>query len=455
MNSFYIFDVCFLCVFIAAIVLLIVKNKKRVKRDGIMFMFRTQIGVKWMDNFAKKHHKLLSVLRYVIIILGYILMIAMVTLLIQSLWVYVVNPNITDIVAAPPIAPLIPYFPELFGMESYFPPFYFTYFIIAIVIVGICHEFSHGIFMKYSKTKIKSTGAMFLGPVIGFFVEQDDKDFRKKGRLDQMAAIGAGVFANILVFLIFLLLISGYTALFFNPSGYSFDDYTYSVLNSSEIQILSSYGNYTIVNSNGNNYYILSSKLELFDESELFYAYDETPAFLNNIEGKIIGIDDFGVEDQKTLALMLSNYNPGESAIVTTKLNGEIHEYNVTFAANPTNESKAYLGIVSRESTKTGISKILSSIMLTLDEDEYDCVFNKDVGFFIYYLFWWIMIINLLVGLFNMLPWGILDGGRFMELTVGRFTNEKNAAKITKVIGMCVWGILILMMCFWLYGIIT
>ena len=61
----------------------------------------------------------------------------------QTLSIYILHPEITKIIKAPPIAPLIPYFPKLFGMESFFPPFYFTYFIVALAIVAVVHELSH------------------------------------------------------------------------------------------------------------------------------------------------------------------------------------------------------------------------------------------------------------------------------------------------------------------------
>ena len=108
--NFYIFDICFLILFVIGVVFLLVKNKRHTQRDGIIFMYRTQFGVKLMEKIDKKYHKIIGVLRYVIISIGFILMLAMISLLIQSLWVYISNPTITDQIKAPPIAPLIPYF---------------------------------------------------------------------------------------------------------------------------------------------------------------------------------------------------------------------------------------------------------------------------------------------------------------------------------------------------------
>jgi len=70
-------------------------------------------------------------------------------------------------------------------------------FIVALAIVAIAHEFSHGVFMKLFKVKIKSTGLVFLGPILGAFVEEGKSSFHKKGKLEQMTVLGAGVFKSL------------------------------------------------------------------------------------------------------------------------------------------------------------------------------------------------------------------------------------------------------------------
>ena len=73
-----------------------------------------------------------------------------------------------------------------------------------------------------------------------------------------------------------------------------------------------------------------------------------------------------------------------------------------------------------------------------------------DVGMFIYNLLWWIALINLLVALFNMLPVGGLDGGRFFYLTIWGLTRSESKAK--KLYGFFTYFfffILLLLMFFW------
>ncbi len=66
---------------------------------------------------------------------------------------------------------------------------------------------------------------------------------------------------------------------------------------------------------------------------------------------------------------------------------------------------------------------------------------------------WWIFIINLLVALFNMLPVGILDGGRFFYLTILGITHsEKIAKKSFKIMTQLILLSLIVIMVKWALG---
>jgi len=220
-----VYDVAFLVLFTIFIVWFLKRRRKDLSKEGLMFMWRTQAGVKAINYIGKKYKKFLHSIRFVIVGVGYILMAVMIWMLGQTVAIYITRPEITDVIKAPPIAPLIPYFPKLFGMSSFFPPFYFTYFILALAIVAIVHEFSHGIYMKIFKVKIKSTGMVFLGPILGAFVEQDDKSFQKKPKIHQMTILGAGVFANLVTALVFYGLYVAFFFSSFTASGYVFSTY--------------------------------------------------------------------------------------------------------------------------------------------------------------------------------------------------------------------------------------
>ena len=145
MVEFWMYDVAFLVVFVAWVLYFLKKHKRTLDKEGWMFMYRTKWGINLINKIGTKYRKFLNYLRYVIVIVGYFLMAGIVWLFGLTVWKYIREPWISEIIKAPPIAPLIPYFPQLFGMESFFPDFYFVYFLIAIAIVAFVHEFSHGI----------------------------------------------------------------------------------------------------------------------------------------------------------------------------------------------------------------------------------------------------------------------------------------------------------------------
>ncbi len=452
MVSFIVYDIVFMIVFTLVISLLLYKNKKNVKREGVMFTYHTQWGTKSMKTIDDKFHKVIGVARYAVVILGFVLMIAMIAMLIQSAWNYITIPELSEIIKAPPIAPLIPYFPQLFGMESMFPPFYFVYFLIAISIVGLVHEFSHGIFMRYSKTKIKSTGIVFLGPIPGAFVEQDDKSFKKKSRFNQMSVLGAGVFANTLTAIIFYLLYIGFFAISFSPAGYVFNTYSISQLNTADITNISQMGEYGIISTAEADYFLDIEMLDKFSTQDNFFAYDNTSAFRAGLVGIIVGVDDVKISEQSDLAVALAKYKPNDKVVIHTLIDENETSYDIILGEHPVDSEKAYLGVGNTQSLdkSSTLKRFLTTLMGFKDSSiNYETTWNEDFVYFIYHLLWWVMIINILVALFNMLPWGILDGGRFFELAMDKFFGEKTTKILTRIMGRAILAILVVMMGYW------
>src|SRR3989344_4410964 len=242
--SFVTYDLTFLIVFTLLVVLFLYIKRAKLGREGIMYLYRTQVAVKLMDRFAKKNKKFLKFLEYPIIIVGYLLMATIVVLVVGTIYTYFKIPASSEILQVPAVLPLLPYFTSFFGLDSFFPPFYFTYFILAILIVMFVHEFSHGIFMRLNKLRIKSTGFAFLGPILGAFVEQDDKAMVKMKSFPQKAILAAGVFANVLTAVIFGLLLFGFFNVAFAPSGVNaLNTYPTKIVNLTDISFYSSLEN--------------------------------------------------------------------------------------------------------------------------------------------------------------------------------------------------------------------
>jgi membrane-associated protease RseP (regulator of RpoE activity) len=481
--AFWVYDIVFLLVFILIVSIFIYKNRKRVGRElGIMFLYRTQLGVRILDNIAKKNRKILGIMRYAIVFFGYLLMISILYLIGKSIYDYVTQPLITEVIKSPPIVLLIPYFPTIFGLRSFLPPFYFTYFILAVAIVLVVHEGFHGIFMRYSEVKIKSTGLAFLGPILGAFVEQDEKDMVKASKFNQMSILAAGVFANLIVGLIFLFVWWSLFSVTFTPSGALFNTYLVNPVNVSSITSIGGMNitestNQELINfidksfelkeqeylgyltedlheirAGERKYFmkleVLKAQLAL-NQSQVF-LYGDYPAVNAGLRGVIIQIDERNIETHTELSEALENYRPGDTIKLITDYKEEKLEFDLTLEEHPEDSQRPLIGIGNTGVATTSLDKVF------FFKDPYTYYKeNNEFLLFLYYLAFWIFLINIAVALFNMLPFAILDGGRFFYLTVLSITkNEKIASRAYKGIGYLILAGLILIMGIWFVRVI-
>ncbi len=473
MVNFWVYDVAFLILFSLGVWSFLRNRRDELSREGWIFMWRTNFGIQAIGKFTKKFNWIMKKMKWVIVGTGGILMGTMIWMLGQTVGIYLFHPEITKLIKAPPIAPLIPYFPKLFGMQNIFPPFYFTYFIIALAIVAIAHEFSHGVFMKLFKVKIKSTGLVFLGPILGAFVEEEQNSFHKKNNLEQMTVLGAGVFANILMALLFYGLYVAFFFSSFTASGYIFNSYgAHQVQLSSIDNIGKDMGtmsvllggktaniNITEVEVMGKKYLMSTDVKNLIlkgvnIDNHTTVLLDEAPAVLAGMKGVIIQADDVKILGLDNLRWFLENKKPGDIVRFVTEdtTSNEREEYDVMLSERPDGSGKAYLGVGnSAINPRNFIQKILSKFMNFKESSTYyKPTWDGDFVYFIYYLLWWVMVINLLVALFNMMPLGMLDGGRFFYLGVlGIFGSTKWAKRAYTATTYLVLFAFALMMFFW------
>ncbi|HKL23955.1 MAG TPA: site-2 protease family protein, partial [Candidatus Nanoarchaeia archaeon] len=216
------YDIGLLIIFVIFVTLFLYKNKKNLKKEGLLYIYRTSWGMKIIDKIGQKYKKTLKFLSYVSITIGYALMAGMIYMVGKIVYVYVAYPAIVQELKVPPIMPLLPYMPQAFQLD-FLPPFYFSYFIIILAVIAIPHEFAHGIFMRRYGINIKSTGfgffPFFLPIFLAAFVEQDEKDMEKKSSFKQMSVLSAGTFANIITTVIGFVLMALFFILAFSPAG--------------------------------------------------------------------------------------------------------------------------------------------------------------------------------------------------------------------------------------------
>ena len=453
-----------------------------------MYLYRTQIGVKLINYVGEKYKKTLKIISYLSIISGYILMIGMIYFLGRLVYIYFFIPEVVKAIKIPPLMPLIPYLPSLFKI-NFLPPFYFTYWIIAIACIAVFHEFAHGIIAKRWGIKVKTTGFGFLGPFLAAFVEPDEKQMAKKSKFQQIAVLSAGTFTNLILAILFFLILGLFFTLAYVPGGAIFDSYASGIVNVNSIEEIDGISvdnpsvkelldtikeneieNDLILGSNGNqlnltrviaenqSYYINIDNLkeqliyadrEGFSEVALYY---DLPAINLGLRGVIIQIEDYEIKTQKEVTSALENYNPYDNITIKTKDNGEELVYEIQLSERPDNPEKPMIGIGYRGIQTEGIASKVSNFFNFYREPatNYEPRFNTDFVIFIYNLIWWLALINLSVALINMWPVGIFDGGKMFMLTIWGITKNEKFAMITyKALTYLILGALLAIMYAW------
>ena len=98
--GFIIYDLILLGIFILFVVLFLTSKKKNLQRQGIIYLYRTKIGIKFIDHFSKRFEKILKPSRYVVVACGYVLLVGIMWLLIRTTWLYLTT-SISQIIKAP------------------------------------------------------------------------------------------------------------------------------------------------------------------------------------------------------------------------------------------------------------------------------------------------------------------------------------------------------------------
>jgi membrane-associated protease RseP (regulator of RpoE activity) len=88
----------------------------------------------------------------------------------------------------------------------------FPYLILALSVVVITHELSHGIASLVDKVPLKSTGAFFGHILMGGFVEPDEEELSKSKKLTKLRVFAAGSYTNVALGVLFTFLLVSFPA---------------------------------------------------------------------------------------------------------------------------------------------------------------------------------------------------------------------------------------------------
>jgi membrane-associated protease RseP (regulator of RpoE activity) len=467
MVNFIVYDVFLLIVFALFVSIFLYRNKKNLKKEGLLFLYKAEWGIKLINYVGNKYQKSLKFLSYISIGLGYILMIIMIWFFGRIIWIYLFVPDVVRAIKIPPIMPLIPYLPQAFKLD-FLPPFFFTYWIVILAVIAISHEFAHGIFAAYNKIKIKSTGfgffPFFLPVFLAAFVELDEEKMVKHKKFEQMAILSAGTFANVLVAVLFLIIFWMFFSLAFTAGGVQYDSYASNLVLVSDITSVNGINlenpNYSeimeIIGENSEAKIVVDKEeyvgiAGFGQEGEYVLLYYDAPAIKNKLGAIITEVEDVEVLNREDLSNELQKYSPGDT-ITIKGIDGErIQEYEIELEEFPEENGKAWLGIgFSRRQSSGILGRLTQAFTKFKDPFIYYKPKWDGISVFIYNLLWWLILISISVALVNMLPVGIFDGGRFFYLTVlGITRSERIAKKSFAFVTYLFLFLLLVLMIFW------
>lgn len=238
--------------------------------------------------------------------------------------------------------------------------------LLALFIVVVIHEFGHGLVSRAYKIPVLSSGIVFFGPLIGAFVEPDEKKTEKQSDVVKYSIFAAGPFANMLtaVVVIGLLLLVFFpmTNSMVTNTGFSFTSLDPGM--PAELAGMTPEAQYTYVNG-----------MNVTEASQLLIAFENV------------------------------------SVNQTIQIGNSTHLFNVTTTESPNEPGKAYIGVLGLKNTNEVKEGIVEWVYYLLE--------------WVQTLLVWIFQLSLGLGAANLLPLGPVDGGRMIQLALKRIFGDK------------------------------
>ncbi len=264
-----------------------------------------------------------------------------------------------------------------------------TYFLLSIPIVLVMHEGAHGIVAALEKIKIKTGGfAIFIALFAGF-VEPDEEDFEKAKKISKLRVIGAGATSNVL----FAIVLGA--IMLTNP------------IFGMVLESIPLFGEPIL-----NTFYELSQGVLILSIMENSGA-EQVGLLANDIITTINDVQIYGPADFPTL-------NPGEMASVTVIRDGQVLEFGLEVMSSPDDPERGLIGIMRDNSIP------YTPVMNFIDWTSVD--FN--ISMFLL----WLWMISFFIGIINMLPLPILDGGKFLHIIIDKRFSDKSVNVVMRII---------------------
>ena len=348
----------YIIIFYLVVSLLVYLHKKEIDFQAkIIMLYRTSLGLTFIKSMSTRFREWVILYGYVATGFGIIGLFVISFVMLKNIYSLLFVAN-----AASGVSLVLPgvNVPGLGVLP-------FWHWLIAIFIIAVVHEFSHGVVAKAHNIKVLSTGLVLIGPIIGAFVEPDEKTMNKKSDIIQYSVMAAGPISNVVLAIIAILLL------------------TFAV---APIQD-------SMLNENG---FVFASYIDKGYPAELAGLPLDSP---------ITGINGKDTTTFQDFSEVLQCTSPGDVISVSSiDADGNAAIYDLTLAENPDVPGKSFMGIsmISNEfdvkpEYNSGLTNALYNGLEWLSS------FLR-----------WLFILSLGIGLFNLLPLPIVDGGKMTQI---------------------------------------
>lgn len=336
------------------------------------FLYRTKLGLKLMDKTSRRFRQPIILLGYIFTGVAWVGLIYASIIVLISMLRFLLAPSASEA----GVALLLPStnVPGI-GYLS------FWYWIICIFILAIIHEFSHGIVARAYNVRVKSSGFAFFAIILPIFpaafVEPDEKKMSKRPDIEQYSVLAAGPMSNIVL----------------------------------AILIAIAFPFVTTANGQG-----LGPYEETFTEPIGFSVnpVNETlPAASAGITNGTIITSYNGEQINDSLQVIQDLYYCVEPGQTITMGDGN-NIYTITTTSHPDDRSKSYVGIRDIQ-----------------NERRVKPGYEAAAGVYYWFkgLFRWLFLLNVFIGLANLLPLYMTDGARMLLIAMQKIMKDKKKAQ--------------------------
>jgi membrane-associated protease RseP (regulator of RpoE activity) len=246
----------------------------------------------------------------------------------------------------------------------------FWYWLIAVFVLLFSHETMHAIFARAANVPLKNYGIMLFFVIpLGAFVEPDEKKVKMLKAGKKLPFMAAGSFGNFLIGGLFLVL---------------------GILLLGLISIPAVTPSFT------------QPQGVIFNATIPGY-----PAYDANITGVIKSIDGVQIKTAEDLSRILNSTAPGDIIEIVTNDSS----YNITTASRLDNQTGSFIGI----SAVSTFFELKDWIVIVLN------------------LFGWLAILNIGIGIVNLLPWRPFDGGLMAQEILTKYF-KKNGKLVSNIL---------------------